>query len=87
MENGKFGNNMNNLLDKHAPFKKISKHKLKFKTKPWLTAALQKSISIKNSLFKRCIKLKSPAKKNKVHRKYKYYRSLLSTLMKKSKQK
>ena len=27
-------NNMNDLLDKHAPFKKISKYKLKFKTKP-----------------------------------------------------
>ena len=45
MEN--FVNNMNDLLDKYAPFKKISKYKLKFKTKPCLTAVLQKSISIK----------------------------------------
>ena len=44
-----FVNNMNDLLDKHAPFKKISKRKLKFKTKPWITAALQKPISIKDS--------------------------------------
>ena len=61
MEN--FVNNMNDLLDKHVPLKKISKYKLKFKTKPWTTAALQKSISIKNvknALFKRYIKLKSP---------------------------
>ena len=49
-------NNMNDLLDKHVPFKKISKYKLKFKTKPWITAALQKPISIKNALFKRYIK-------------------------------
>ena len=84
MEN--FVNNMNDLLDRHAPFKKISKYKLKFKTKPWITAALQKSISIKNSLFKKYIKLKSPVKKNEVHQQYKYYRNLLSTLMKKSKQ-
>ena len=42
MEN--FANNMNDFLDKHAQFKKISKYKLKFKTKPWITAALQKSI-------------------------------------------
>ena len=82
MEN--FVNNMNDLLDKHAPFKKISKYKLKFKTKPWITAALQKSISIKNSLFKKYIKLKSPVKKNEVHQQYKYYRNLLSTLMKKA---
>ena len=57
--------NVNDLLDKHVPFKKISKYKLKFKTKPWITAALQKSISIKNSVFKKCIKLKSPVKKMK----------------------
>ena len=77
---------MNDLLDKHAPFKKISKYKLKFKTKSRITAALQKSISIKNSLFKKYIKLKSPVKKNQVHQQYKYYRNLLSTLMKKSNQ-
>ena len=46
MEN--FVNKMNDLLDKPPPLKKISKFKLKFKTKPWITAALQKSISIKN---------------------------------------
>ena len=62
MEN--FVNNMNDLLDKHASlFKKISKYKLEFKTKSWITAALQKSIPIKSSLFKRYIKLKSPVKK------------------------
>ena len=56
------------------------------KTKPWITPALQKSISIKNAIFKRYIKLKSPVKKNEVHQQYKYHRNLLSTLMKKSKQ-
>ena len=63
MEN--FVDNMNDLFDKLAPFKKISKYNLKFKTKPWITAALQKSISIKNSLFNKYIKLKSPVKKMK----------------------
>ena len=42
---------LNRILDKHAPLKKLSKYKLKFKTKPWITMALQKSISIKNKLF------------------------------------
>ena len=81
MEN--FVNNMNNLLDKHAPFKKINKYKLKFKTKLWITASPEKSISIKSFLFKRYIKLKSPVKKNDLHQQYEYYRNLLSTLMKK----
>ena len=68
MEN--FVNNIDDLLDKHAPFKEISKYKLKFKAKPWIAAVFQKSISIKNALFKRCIKLNSPFKKRKVHQQY-----------------
>ena len=50
-----FLNAMNSLLDKYAYFKKISKYKLKFKTKPWNTFGNQKSISIKNKLLKKFI--------------------------------
>ena len=55
--------NMNGLIDKHASFKKVSKYELKLKTKPWVTAAIHKSISVKNSLFKKYTKLKDPVKK------------------------
>ena len=44
--------NINGLLYKHTPFKKVSKYQLKLKTKPWITAAIHKSILVKNSLFK-----------------------------------
>ena len=77
---------MNFLFDKFAPFKKISKHKLKFKTKPWITFGIQKSISIKNKLLKKFISKKDPQIKAEFHEKYKTYRNLLSTLMKESKQ-
>ena len=43
---------MDSILDAHAPLKKVNKYNLKFKTKPWITPALQKSISIKNNLLK-----------------------------------
>ena len=43
MEN--FVNNMNDLRDKHAPFKKITKYKLKFKTKPWIIPYLEDTSS------------------------------------------
>ena len=39
---------MNSLLNKYAPFKKISKYKLKIKAKPWITFGIQKWFSIKN---------------------------------------
>ena len=47
-----FLNNINSISDVHAPFKKANKYKLKFKTKPWITPALQKSIYFKNNLLK-----------------------------------
>ena len=53
-----FLNNINSILDVHAPLKKVSKYILKFKTKPWITPALQKSISIKNNLLKKFITVK-----------------------------
>lgn len=34
------------IPDKLAPFKKITIYKLRFKTKLWITNALQRSISI-----------------------------------------
>ena len=74
-----FLNAMNSLLNKYARFKKISKYKLKFKTKPWITFGIQKSISIKNKLLKKFIK-KDPQIKAECHEKYKIYGNLLSTL-------
>ena len=81
-----FFDSMNNILDKHALFKKIIKYKLKFRTKPWITPALQKSIFIKNKIFKNYIKKKDITQKNELHDKHKIYRNLISTLMKRSKQ-
>ena len=74
------------LLDTYAPLKKINKCKLKFKSKPWITLGLQKSISVKNKLLVNFINKKDPILKEEFHTNYKKYRNLLSTLMKKSKQ-
>ena len=77
---------INISLDIYAPLKRINKYKLKFKSKPWITLGLQKSMSAKNKLLKNFINKKDPALKEEFHTKYKIYRNLLSTLMKKSKQ-
>ena len=50
-----FLDKMNSILDEHAPLKRVNKYKLKFKSKPWITPAIRKSISIKNNLLKRFI--------------------------------
>ena len=77
---------INMLLDTYVPLKRINKYKLKFKSKPWITLGLQKSISAKNKLLKNFINKKDPVLKEEFHTKFKIYRNLLSTLMEKSKQ-
>ena len=48
------------LLHTYASFKRINKYKLKFKSKPWATLVLQKSISVKSKLFTNFINRKDP---------------------------
>ena len=67
---------MNSILDSNAPFKRVNKYKLRFKTKPWITHALQKSIFVKNSLFNKLIKSKDKQAKEHHHTKYKTYRNM-----------
>ena len=81
-----FLDEINDLLSKHAPEKRLSKQKLKFKSRPWITSGIQKSISVRNTLSTKHIKLKDPLKKAEVYEKYRQYRNLISTLLKKSKQ-
>ena len=76
---------INMLLDTYASLKRINKYKLKFKSKPWITLDLQKSISVKNKLLINFITEMDPKIKEEFHPNCKKYSNLLSTLMKKSK--
>ena len=58
------------LLDTYARLKRINKYKLKFKSKPWTTLSLQKSISVKNELRTSFINKKDPVRKSQFHTKY-----------------
>ena len=72
----------NSILDFYASLKKISKQKLKFRNKPWITLDLQKSIKkfpLKPTQTKRCYF------ENEAQIQYKQCRNLLSSLMKESK--
>ena len=55
-----FLNKINSLLSNYAPLKKISKYKLKFRSKPWIKTGLQKPISVKNKFQSNFIKMKNP---------------------------
>ena len=77
-----FLNNINSILDAHAPLKKVNKYKLKFKTKPWITPTLQKSIFIKSNLLKKFMTAKDPQVKERYHKECKDNRNMLSTILK-----
>ena len=57
------------LLDTYAPLKRTNKYELKFKSKPWITLGLQKSISVKNKLLTNFINEKDPTLKEEFHTK------------------
>ena len=69
-----FFNKLNKSLNKHAPFKAVSKRKQKQSTKPWITKGIRRSIKIKNKLFH-----------TSNNSQYKLYRNYLVTLIRASK--
>ena len=73
------------LLDTYASLKRINKYKMKFKSKPWTTLGLQKSISVKNRLLLLNKKLKknirASSKKIKCYRMELFYRLLYKQML------
>ena len=55
---GLFYSNLNNIVDKHAPLKQLSKKETKISCKPWITKGLRTSIRKKNKLYLKFMKTK-----------------------------
>ena len=83
----KYLSKIGSLLDIYSPFKKLNKKELKFLTKPWITQGLQNSVKKKNNIYSKFVKCKNKVMKEFHHNNYKNYRNLLSTLLKRAKEK
>ena len=68
-------------INKHVPFKPITKKMNKQRLKPWITKGILKSLSVKNKYYKKFLKKRSPI----IYRNYKYRRDLFNHLLRKSK--
>ena len=68
-------------FEKHVPLKKISKTKMEQQQKPWIAAAIRKSISIREKNFTKFIKTNN----HTFHDNYKLYRNKINHLIRKSK--
>ena len=50
---------LSSVIDVHILLKQLSRKEIRLKSKPWISKGLNKSIQIKNKLFKKYIKSKS----------------------------
>ena len=75
-----FFSSFGNLLDSHAPLKKISNKVFKRQFKPWITKAIRVSIKKRNKLKSKFIRAKDSKIKKLLEDKYKFYRNSIVTL-------
>ena len=59
-----FESSTSSILDKHAPFKKLSNRGKQLQTKPWLTKNLLKSVQVKNNLYNKMERSKNSDRKD-----------------------
>ena len=78
--------NMDALLDKHMPLKKISNKRFQLMFKPWITGGILKSLKKRRDLHNRFIRAKTTDNKEILFNRFKVYRNMLVTLIRKSKQ-
>lgn len=83
----RFISKCNKILDKHIPFKKVNKQQSTMKIKPWLTNGFLNSINTKQKIFKNFLKTKNQAHKTHLFNYFKFYRNVLTSLLRKSKDK
>ena len=80
-----FMNEMNVLLDKHMPLKKISRVEFKRRFKPWITNNILTKIRNKNSIFKKFVTCKDNAKKEEYKKQFSTLKNEITLLIKESK--
>ena len=78
--------NLNKLLDKHIPLEKMSIKNFRRRFKPWFTLGILKSLRKKSDLHNRYLRAKDLENKQLLYNRFKVYRNMLVTLIRKSKQ-
>lgn len=80
-----FMNSVEGLLDKHAPFVKLTKKQTVNRSKPWLNADIIKTIQLRDKLFKLFLKTRDPVLKSLVRNHYKITRNRVVNLIRRNK--
>ena len=72
---------INNLIDKYAPLKKITRAEFKQTRKPWITNGILTSIRNKDKLYHKYIKTKEPNARAIIHTEYKLIKNRINVLI------
>jgi len=80
-----FFNTIEGLLITMAPRRKQTKNEKRLEQRPWITKGLLKSMQIRDSLYKELSNGNPETKKN-ISIRHKYYRNLIVTLLRRSKE-
>ena len=75
----------NEVLDKHAPYKKLSIQEVKLSHKPWITSGILNSIKNKNRINRKVIRAKDLVRKTNLENEYRLYKTQLDKTLKASK--
>ena len=73
-------------LDKHAPFKTFTKKKQKQNMKPWVTSGIQRSLKMRDEIYKQMVKSKTKQNETAKFEAYRKYHNKILDLLKISRQ-
>ena len=80
-----FVNDINFLLDEFAPHRKLKKHEIKLKTKPWITKELQYLMWERDKVYKKYHNSSTEIMKLNYYNHYKLLRNQLTSKQRESK--
>ena len=80
-----FDTQVNEIINSHAPLKKLSKKELRINAKPWITEGIRKSIKRRDKLLRKYINMDDSDDKKQIYSRYKQLRNRIVALTKISK--
>ena len=80
-----FHQTLEDLLNKHAPWRTLSQREISLRLKPWINHDIQKSIKKRDRIFKKYCNEEDPILKDQIHAKFKILRNNVTFCINKSK--
>ena len=74
----RFNDKINEILDKHMPWRKLNKKEIRLQTKPWITSGILNSIKRRDKLLRKSIEAKDAIRKEALRTEYKTLRNRIT---------